>query len=251
MVFQGSTCSRTSPRSATSRSARAACSGLSETEARDRAEAQLETRRARRAARLLPRGAVRGQQQRVGIARALAMEPKLMLFDEPTSALDPELIGEVLEVMHGLVDEGMTMLVVTHEMSFAREVADEIVFLDDGHVVETRAARTAVRSPRGGADRPVPRTDRESRLMASATRPATVRERVADSDRSVGRLLLVTAGALFWGWLARRELGQSVARRSHCADRPTTRSAGGPSRRLSDRFRGSPRTRPTPPSSSR
>jgi ABC-type polar amino acid transport system, ATPase component len=64
------------------------------------------------------------------------MEPKLMLFDEPTSALDPELIGEVLEVMHGLVDEGMTMLVVTHEMSFAREVADEIVFLDDGHVVE-------------------------------------------------------------------------------------------------------------------
>ncbi|OYR98407.1 glutamine ABC transporter ATP-binding protein, partial [Halorubrum sp. E3] len=69
-------------------------------------------------------------------ARALAMQPKLMLFDEPTSALDPELIGEVLEVMHGLVDEGMTMLVVTHEMSFAREVADEIVFLDDGHVIE-------------------------------------------------------------------------------------------------------------------
>ncbi|OYR83250.1 glutamine ABC transporter ATP-binding protein, partial [Halorubrum sp. E3] len=74
--------------------------------------------------------------QRVGIARALAMEPKLMLFDEPTSALDPELIGEVLEVMRSLVDEGMTMLVVTHEMSFARAVADEVVFLDDGRVVE-------------------------------------------------------------------------------------------------------------------
>ena len=77
-----------------------------------------------------------GQQQRVAIARALAMEPKLMLFDEPTSALDPELVGEVLDVMRGLADEGMTMIVVTHEMGFAREVGDSLVFIDAGVIVE-------------------------------------------------------------------------------------------------------------------
>ncbi|NVN50922.1 Glutamine ABC transporter, ATP-binding protein GlnQ [Mycolicibacterium hippocampi] len=77
-----------------------------------------------------------GQQQRVAIARALAMDPKLMLFDEPTSALDPELVGEVLAVMKKLASEGMTMVVVTHEMGFAREVADEVVFMDAGVVVE-------------------------------------------------------------------------------------------------------------------
>ncbi|WP_328392354.1 amino acid ABC transporter ATP-binding protein [Nocardia sp. NBC_00416] len=77
-----------------------------------------------------------GQQQRVAIARALAMDPKLMLFDEPTSALDPELVGEVLTVMRELADSGMTMVVVTHEMGFAREVADQLVFMDGGVVVE-------------------------------------------------------------------------------------------------------------------
>ncbi|MGX6445375.1 amino acid ABC transporter ATP-binding protein [Neobacillus sp. K501] len=77
-----------------------------------------------------------GQQQRVGIARALAMEPKVMLFDEPTSALDPELVGEVLKVMKDLANEGMTMIVVTHEMRFARDVADEVIFMDQGVVVE-------------------------------------------------------------------------------------------------------------------
>jgi len=77
-----------------------------------------------------------GQQQRVGIARALAMEPEVMLFDEPTSALDPELVGEVLKVMKDLAAEGMTMIVVTHEMRFAREVADEVIFMDQGVVVE-------------------------------------------------------------------------------------------------------------------
>src|SRR6267142_5809408 len=77
-----------------------------------------------------------GQQQRVAIARALAMKPKLMLFDEPTSALDPELVGEVLDVMKQLAEEDMTMLVVTHEMSFAREVCDRVVFMDDGAIVE-------------------------------------------------------------------------------------------------------------------
>jgi len=78
-----------------------------------------------------------GQQQRVAIARALAMDPRVMLFDEVTSALDPELVGEVLGVMRGLADDGMTMMVVTHEMGFAREVADRVVLMDDGRIVET------------------------------------------------------------------------------------------------------------------
>lgn len=77
-----------------------------------------------------------GQQQRVAIARALAMEPRLMLFDEPTSALDPELVGEVLDVMRGLAADGMTMVVVTHEMGFAREVCDSLAFMDAGRIVE-------------------------------------------------------------------------------------------------------------------
>jgi polar amino acid transport system ATP-binding protein len=83
-----------------------------------------------------PRHLSGGQQQRVAIARALAMAPKLMLFDEPTSALDPEIVGEVLDVMRGLAADGMTMLVATHEMSFARDVADRVVFMDGGLVVE-------------------------------------------------------------------------------------------------------------------
>ncbi|MVA76069.1 ATP-binding cassette domain-containing protein [Auraticoccus sp. F435] len=89
-----------------------------------------------------------GQQQRVAIARALAMEPELMLFDEPTSALDPELVGEVLAVMRDLARDGMTMVVVTHEMSFAREVADRVVFMDAGVVVEEGAPEQVLRRPR-------------------------------------------------------------------------------------------------------
>ena len=88
-----------------------------------------------------------GQQQRVAIARALAMEPKLMLFDEPTSALDPELVGEVLEVMKSLAQEGMTMIVVTHEMGFAREVADRVVFMDEGLIVEEGAPAQMFSNP--------------------------------------------------------------------------------------------------------
>ncbi|HKV20098.1 MAG TPA: amino acid ABC transporter ATP-binding protein [Mycobacterium sp.] len=88
-----------------------------------------------------------GQQQRVAIARALAMSPKLMLFDEPTSALDPELVGEVLAVMKKLAEEGMTMVVVTHEMGFAREVADQLVFMDGGVVVESGAPREVLSNP--------------------------------------------------------------------------------------------------------
>ncbi len=89
-----------------------------------------------------------GQQQRVAIARALAMEPKLMLFDEPTSALDPELVGEVLDAMRQLARDGMTMIVVTHEMGFAREVADEVVFMDEGVVVESGRPSDVLGSPR-------------------------------------------------------------------------------------------------------
>ena len=88
-----------------------------------------------------------GQQQRVAIARALAMNPKLMLFDEPTSALDPELVGEVLAVMKTLASEGMTMVVVTHEMGFAREVADQVVFMDGGVVVERGNPREVLTNP--------------------------------------------------------------------------------------------------------
>jgi polar amino acid transport system ATP-binding protein len=88
-----------------------------------------------------------GQQQRVAIARALAMKPKLMLFDEPTSALDPELVGEVLGVMRRLVEAGMTMLVVTHEMGFAAEMADEVVFMDAGRIVEQGPPREVLRNP--------------------------------------------------------------------------------------------------------
>jgi polar amino acid transport system ATP-binding protein len=89
-----------------------------------------------------------GQQQRVAIARALAMDPKLMLFDEPTSALDPELVGEVLAVMRGLAADGMTMIVVTHEMGFAREVGHHLVFMDEGAVVEEGPPRQVFAEPR-------------------------------------------------------------------------------------------------------
>jgi polar amino acid transport system ATP-binding protein len=88
-----------------------------------------------------------GQQQRVAIARALAMNPKLMLFDEPTSALDPELVGEVLGVMKKLAEEGMTMIVVTHEMGFAREVANQLVFMDEGIIMERGNPREMMASP--------------------------------------------------------------------------------------------------------
>jgi len=89
-----------------------------------------------------------GQQQRVAIARALAMEPKLMLFDEPTSALDPELVGDVLDAMRGLAEDGMTMVVVTHEMGFAREVGDSLVFMDAGFIVEAGHPREVLSNPR-------------------------------------------------------------------------------------------------------
>lgn len=98
-------------------------------------------------AQAFPRQLSGGQQQRVAIARALCMRPKLMLFDEPTSALDPELVGDVLKVMRDLADQGMTMVVVTHEMGFARDVADRVVFMEGGRVVEEGPARALISNP--------------------------------------------------------------------------------------------------------
>jgi polar amino acid transport system ATP-binding protein len=110
--------------------------GFSKQEASERATDELERVGLADQADSYPAELSGGQKQRVGIARALAMDPKLMLFDEPTSALDPELIGDVLEVMRELADEGMTMLVVTHEMGFAKQAATDIMFLEDGRLVE-------------------------------------------------------------------------------------------------------------------
>ncbi|OAT83047.1 ectoine/hydroxyectoine ABC transporter ATP-binding protein EhuA [Bacillus sp. MKU004] len=94
-----------------------------------------------------------GQQQRVGIARALAIEPQVMLFDEPTSALDPELVGEVLKVMKDLAEEGMTMVVVTHEMRFAKEAADKVIFMDGGYILEEGTPQEVFENPKHGRTR--------------------------------------------------------------------------------------------------
>jgi ABC-type polar amino acid transport system ATPase subunit len=116
--------------------------------ARQRAEALLAKVGLSDKADAYPRQLSGGQQQRVAIARALAMEPKVMLFDEPTSALDPETIGEVLSVMKKLAEEGMTMVVVTHEMGFAREVSDRVLFMADGVVVEEGPPKQIFDDPR-------------------------------------------------------------------------------------------------------
>ncbi len=121
--------------------------GLPLREAEERANALLERVRIPEQARKFPGQLSGGQQQRVAIARALMMSPKVMLFDEPTSALDPEMISEVLDTMVELASDGMTMMVVTHEMGFARQVADLMVFMDDGEIIETAAPDTFFASP--------------------------------------------------------------------------------------------------------
>jgi len=113
--------------------------GLSEADARARAVALLDKVGLIDKIDAYPNQLSGGQQQRVAIARALAMQPRIMLFDEPTSALDPEMVGEVLAVMQALADEGMTMVVVTHEMGFARQVAHRVIFIDEGVIVEQGA----------------------------------------------------------------------------------------------------------------
>ena len=119
-------------------------------EARDRAMALLAKVGLTEKADVYPSKLSGGQQQRVAIARALAMQPKVMLFDEPTSALDPETVGEVLAVMKALAEEGMTMVVVTHEMGFAREVADRVLFMDHGLIVEQGTPRELFENPQHG-----------------------------------------------------------------------------------------------------
>jgi polar amino acid transport system ATP-binding protein len=121
--------------------------GIPEAEATKTAQALLARVGLEHKADVYPGQLSGGQQQRVAIARALAMDPKLMLFDEPTSALDPELVGEVLDVMKQLARDGMTMIVVTHEMGFAREVGDRVVFMDDGVVVEQGVPREVFANP--------------------------------------------------------------------------------------------------------
>ena len=128
--------------------------GLSRTEARALAEQELTRVHMRDHAAKRPAELSGGQQQRVAIARALAMKPRVMLFDEPTSALDPELVQEVLDVMKGLAREGMTMVVVTHEMSFAREVADRVIYMENGLIIEEGPPEQLFRAPKSeGAQR--------------------------------------------------------------------------------------------------
>ncbi len=122
--------------------------GLTRAQARDRALELLERVGLSDKVDTYPVALSGGQQQRVAIARALAMEPKLMLFDEPTSALDPELVGDVLDAMRRLAHDGMTMIVVTHEIGFAREVADTVVFIDEGVVVEAGKPDDVLNNPR-------------------------------------------------------------------------------------------------------
>lgn len=121
--------------------------GLSRQDAEERARTYLERVRIPEQADKRPGQLSGGQQQRVAIARSLCMEPKVMLFDEPTSALDPEMISEVLDVMVGLAEDGMTMVVVTHEMGFARKVADKMVFMDQGEIVEEGPPETFFSNP--------------------------------------------------------------------------------------------------------
>ena len=122
--------------------------GMARAAARDLAMAYLDKVRIAEQAGKYPPQLSGGQQQRVAIARALCMQPKIMLFDEPTSALDPEMIAGVLEVMEGLARDGMTMIVVTHEMGFARRVADRVVFMDEGEIVEVAPPETFFTTPR-------------------------------------------------------------------------------------------------------
>ena len=122
--------------------------GVPPPEARERALELLAKVGLRDRANAYPSMLSGGQQQRVGIARALAMRPQAILFDEPTSALDPELVGDVLRVIRALANEGMTMVVVTHEMSFAREVADRVLFMDGGLILESGQAREVLTNPR-------------------------------------------------------------------------------------------------------
>lgn len=136
---------------------------MNKAEAREKALELLDKVGLKDKADVYPHTLSGGQQQRVAIARALAMEPKALLFDEPTSALDPELVGDVLDVMKALAKEGMTMLVVTHEMGFARDVADRAIFMADGYVVEEGKPELLFTAPK----------ERRTQTFLSRVLPAT------------------------------------------------------------------------------
>ena len=144
---RASTSSRTRRSCRTSPSARSRCAGTARAEAEKRARELLDRVGVSAQADKYPAQLSGGQQQRVAIARALAMDPKVMLFDEPTSALDPEMINEVLDVMIALARDGMTMVVVTHEMGFARRAANRVVFMDGGRIVESADPETFFTHP--------------------------------------------------------------------------------------------------------
>lgn len=122
--------------------------GVSKAEAEKKAKSLLERVGMLSKADAYPRSLSGGQQQRVAIARALAMDPEIMLFDEPTSALDPEMVGEVLDVMKKLAESGLAMIVVTHEMGFAKEVADKVIFMDGGYIVEQGTPKEVLEKPK-------------------------------------------------------------------------------------------------------
>ena len=136
---------------------------MNKAEAREKALELLDKVGLKDKADVYPHTLSGGQQQRVAIARALAMEPKALLFDEPTSALDPELVGDVLDVMKTLAKEGMTMIVVTHEMGFARDVADRVIFMADGYVVEEGKPELIFTAPK----------ERRTQTFLSRVLPAT------------------------------------------------------------------------------
>lgn len=136
---------------------------MNKAEAREKALELLDKVGLKDKADVYPHTLPGGQQQRVAIARALAMEPKALLFDEPTSALDPELVGDVLDVMKALAKEGMTMFVVTHEMGFARDVADRVIFMADGYVVEEGKPELIFTAPK----------ERRTQTFLSRVLPAT------------------------------------------------------------------------------
>ena len=139
-----------------------------------------------------------GQQQRVAIARALAMNPKLMLFDEATSALDPELVGDVLRVMRQLASEGMTMIVVTHEMDFARDVADRVVFMDSGNIVEEGPPADRLHQSAQSAHAAVPAVDpqqeRQRRGIVTPQQGGNID--MTDTANQLGRRGLMRSGAI-------------------------------------------------------
>ena len=170
-----STCSRTRRSWRTSRWPRSRCARCPRSEAREKAMALLERVGIANQADKYPAQLSGGQQQRVAIARSLAMNPKVMLFDEPTSALDPEMINEVLDVMTSLAEEGMTMVVVTHEMGFARGAANRVVFMADGAIVEDAEPERVLREPEDRPRQRLPRQDPQPLKLAPAKGNRTCR----------------------------------------------------------------------------